>query len=211
MFKKMNLPNKITMVRIFLVPFFVLFMCLPNELNFAKYIALVIYVVASITDFVDGYISRKNNMVTKFGKIMDPLADKLLVAAGFIMLTGVGIIPPIITFIMIFRDLVITTLRIFGSDEGKDVAAIMSGKIKTTFQLIGVPLAILGYAINGNTLNPITNVAYGAFINNLDNMSTLQIFINLSMTTTISIACLATIVSFADYFKKFKESIDVEK
>lgn len=211
MFKKMNLPNKITMVRIFLVPFFVLFMCLPNELNFAKYIALVIYVVASITDFVDGYISRKNNMVTKFGKIMDPLADKLLVAAGFIMLTGVGIIPPIITFIMIFRDLVITTLRIFGSDEGKDVAAIMSGKIKTTFQLIGVPLAILGYAINGNTLNPITNVAYGAFINNLDNMSTLQIFINLSMTTTISIACLATIISFFDYLNNFKLSIDVEK
>lgn len=211
MFKKMNLPNKITMVRIFLVPFFVLFMCLPNELNFAKYIALVIYVVASITDFVDGYISRKNNMVTKFGKIMDPLADKLLVAAGFIMLTGVGIIPPIITFIMIFRDLVITTLRIFGSDEGKDVAAIMSGKIKTTFQLIGVPLAILGYAINGNTLNSITNVAYGAFINNLDNMSTLQIFINLSMTTTISIACLATIISFFDYLNNFKLSIDVEK
>lgn len=211
MFKKMNLPNKITMVRIFLVPFFVLFMCLPNELNFAKYIALVIYVVASITDFVDGYISRKNNMVTKFGKIMDPLADKLLVAAGFIMLTGVGIIPPIITFIMIFRDLVITTLRIFGSDEGKDVAAIMSGKIKTTFQLIGVPLAILGYAINGNTLNSITNVTYGAFINNLDNMSTVQIFINLSMTATISIACLATIVSFFDYLNKFKLSIDVEK
>ena len=211
MFKKMNLPNKITMVRIFLVPFFVLFMCLPNELNFAKYIALVIYVVASMTDFVDGYISRKNNMVTKFGKIMDPLADKLLVAAGFIMLTGVGIIPPVITFIMIFRDLVITTLRIFGSDEGKDVAAIMSGKIKTTFQLIGVPLAILGYAINGNTLNSITNVVYGAFINNLDNMSILQIFINLSMTTTISIACLATIVSFFDYLNKFKLSIDVER
>lgn len=211
MFKKMNLPNKITMFRIFLVPFFVLFMCFPNELNFAKYIALVIYIVASITDFVDGYISRKYNMVTKFGKIMDPLADKLLVASGFIMLTGVGIIPPIITFIMIFRDLVITTLRIFGSDEGKDVAAIMSGKIKTTFQLIGVPLAILGYALEGMTTNSINNVSFGAVIINIENMSNIQIFINLFMTITISIACLATIVSFFDYLKKFKESIDVEK
>ena len=216
MFKKMNLPNKITMLRIILVPFFVLAMCLPDNLNWAKYVALGIYVFASITDFIDGYISRKNNMVTKFGKIMDPLADKILVSAGFIMLTGVGIIPAAITFIMIFRDFFVNALRMFGSDKGKDVAAVLSGKIKTIFQLIGVPLAILGYALNGvatttSTTATASKVAFGAFINNATNMTMIELLVNVGMTVAISAAVIATLWSFIEYVLKFKDSIDVEE
>ena len=211
MFKKMNLPNKITMIRIVLVPFFVLAMSFPNEWNWSKYVALGIYIIASITDFIDGYISRKNNMITNFGKIMDPLADKLLVAVGFIMLTGLGIIPPIITAIMICRDTFVTTLRVFGSDAGKDVSAVWSGKIKTTFQLIGIPLAILGYALNGSSGLQNSNVAYGAFINSMVNVSMLEYSINIAMTIAITVAVITTIWSFVDYWNKFIGYIDVEK
>ena len=93
MLKKMNLPNKLTLLRILLVPVFVVFMCLPGKWEWAKYVALGVFVFASVTDFLDGYISRKNNMVTKFGKIMDPLADKMLVASGLILIAAAGIIP----------------------------------------------------------------------------------------------------------------------
>ena len=92
MLKKMNLPNKLTMLRMLLVIVFVVFMCLPTKFVWAKYVSLGVFVVASITDFLDGYISRKKNLVTKFGKIMDPLADKMLVASGFILLATAGII-----------------------------------------------------------------------------------------------------------------------
>ena len=206
MWKKMNLPNKITMLRMILVPFFVIAMCLPDELNWAKFVALVIYVVASITDSIDGYISRKKNIVTKFGKIMDPLADKLLVSAGFIMLTGVGIIPAYITFIVIFRDFFVNALRMFGSDNGKDVAAVLSGKIKTIFQLIGVPLAILGYALYGAELS-----SFGIFLSKATNMSMAGLLLNVGMTVAISAAILATVWSFIDYLNKFSTSINVEE
>jgi len=214
MFKKMNLPNKITMLRIILVPFFVVAMCFPDNLNWAKYVALGIYVFASITDFIDGYISRKNNMVTKFGKIMDPLADKILVSAGFIMLTGVGIIPAAITFIIIFRDFFVNALRMFGSDKGKDVAAVLSGKIKTIFQLIGVPLAILGYALNGAATTAGTTaskVNFGAFVSNATNMTMIELLVNVGMTVAISAAVIATLWSFIEYVIRFKDSIDVEE
>ncbi len=212
MLNKMNLPNKITMLRMILVPFFVIAMCLPENLNWAKFVALGIYIVASITDFIDGYISRKNNIVTKFGKIMDPLADKILVSAGFIMLTGVGIIPAYITFIIIFRDFFVNALRMFGSDDGKDVAAVLSGKIKTIFQLIGIPLAILGYAINGMNSTALTeNVAYGAFLTKASDMTMIDLLVNVGMTVAITAAILATVWSFVDYIIKFKDSVDIEK
>lgn len=212
MLNKMNLPNKITMLRMILVPFFVIAMCLPENLNWAKFVALGIYIVASITDFIDGYISRKNNIVTKFGKIMDPLADKILVSAGFIMLTGVGIIPAYITFIIIFRDFFVNALRMFGSDDGKDVAAVLSGKIKTIFQLIGIPLAILGYAINGMNSTALTeNVAYGAFLTKATDMTMIDLLVNVGMTVAITAAIIATVWSFVDYIIKFKDSVDIEK
>ena len=210
MLKKMNLPNKLTMLRIALVPFFVIAMVLFERghilkfnLEFVKYIALGIYLVASFTDMLDGQIARKRGLITKFGKIMDPLADKLLVSAGFIMLTGVGIIPAWITFIIIFRDFIVSGLRMFGADNGETIAAVWSGKVKTVFQMTGISLAIIDMpkALGGG---------FGAFIENNMSMNLPQLIINVFMTASITLAIAATIWSLIDYVSKFKKHINVE-
>ncbi len=204
MFNKMNLPNKLTIIRIILVPIFIIFMSLNTEWTWPLYVALGIFVVAAITDFLDGMISRKNNLVTKFGKIMDPLADKLLISAGFVMLTGVGVVPAWITAIIIFRDFFVNSLRMFGADKGSDLAAALSGKIKTTFQLVGVVLAILDRAI-------VTKYGFGSFISNSLNMSMFGLLINVFMTVCISVAVIATIVSMVQYIFVFKKDINIEE
>ena len=205
MLKKMNLPNKITILRIILVPFFVVFMSLPNDWIWTKWVALGIYLVSSFTDYLDGFISRKYNMVTKFGKIMDPLADKLLVSAGFVLLTGLNIVPAWITMIIIFRDFCVTALRNFGADNNSDVAARFSGKIKTVFQLLGVSLAILGIIMFNS------NNEFGAFLFFSINMTTIQLLINVFMTVSICVAALFTLWSLIDYFLKFRKDINVEE
>ncbi len=205
MLKKMNLPNKLTMLRILLVPVFIVFIALPSEWVWNIWVALGVFIVAAITDFLDGQISRRKNIVTKFGKIMDPLADKLLVSSGFIMLAGLGIIPAWITAIIIFRDFFVNALRMFGTDNGKDLAAGISGKIKTIFQLIGLTLAILGIG-----LSQYTNV-FGDFINSASSMSIGVLMVNIGMTVSIAVAVLATLWSLVDYFIRFKDDIDVEK
>ena len=205
MLKKMNLPNKLTLLRILLVPVFVVFMALPVEWSWTKWVALGIYIVASITDCLDGHISRKYNMVTKFGKIMDPLADKLLVSAGFVMLAGLNIIPAWIVVIIIFRDFFVTSLRMFGADNNSDLAANFSGKIKTVFQLIGVCLAILGTALY------TSNNVFFDFISASVNMTMIQLLINVFMSVSILVAAIFTIWSLVDYFFKFKKDINVEE
>lgn len=211
MLKKMNLPNKLTMLRIVLVPFFVIAMVLYQrghilklDLDFVKYIALGIYLVASFTDMLDGQIARNRGLITNFGKIMDPLADKLLVSAGFIMLTGVGIIPAWITFIIIFRDFAVTSLRMFGADKGEAIAAVWSGKVKTVFQMVGISLAILG-------MSKTVDGGFGSFISNGMSMNLLQLSINVFMTASITLAVVATIWSLVDYFMKFKKHINIEE
>ncbi len=208
MFKRMNLPNKLTMLRIILVPFFVIAMMVYSieeigkfNLEFVKYIALGIYLIASFTDLLDGQIARKQEIVTKFGKIMDPLADKLLVSAGFIMLTGAGIIPAWITFIIIFRDFAVSSLRMFGADNGEAIAAVWSGKVKTVFQMTGISLAIINMPKWG----------LGAFVSNSANMNFMEILINVFMTVSIILAVITTIWSLVDYFIKFKKHINIEE
>lgn len=211
MLKKMNLPNKLTMLRIILVPFFVIAMVLYGmgkigkfDLDFVKYVALGIYLVASFTDLLDGQIARKRGIVTKFGKIMDPLADKLLVSAGFIMLTGIGIIPAWITVIIIFRDFAVNALRMFGADNGEAIAAVWSGKVKTACQMIGVSLAIVDMPIAAGG-------GFAGFISNVMKMNFLQLTINVFMTVSISMAVIATVWSMVDYFVKFKKHISIEE
>lgn len=201
MLKKMNLPNKITLLRIALVPLFVVAMSL--NFDYMKYVAFGIFVIAAITDYLDGYISRKKNIVTNFGKIMDPLADKLLVSAGFIMLTGVGTVPAYITAIIIFRDFFINSIRMFSANENVAIAAVLSGKIKTIFQLLGVSLAIIDLPVSKGG-------GFGAFIFN-SNMNLTELFINVFSTIFIAGAVIATIWSLVDYTLKFKKYIDVEK
>lgn len=204
MLKKMNLPNKLTMLRIILVPLFVIAMCLPIEWVWPIYTALGIYIVAALTDFLDGYISRSKGLITKFGKIMDPLADKLLVSTGFIMLTGFGIIPAWITVIIVFRDFFVNALRMFGTDNHKDLAASLSGKIKTIFQLIGIPLGILNIAL-------LPEYGYLAFVESASKMSMLGLMVNVFMTITVTVAVIATLWSFIAYVIRFKDDIDYEK
>lgn len=200
---KMNLPNKLTMIRIMLVPIFVLFMSLDTELVWPLYVALAIFIIAAITDFLDGRISRKRGLVTKFGKIMDPLADKLLISCGFIMLTAMGQIPGWITAIIIFRDFFVNSLRMFGADKGKDLAAVLSGKIKTSFELVGVIFAILDKIL-------VSKCGFGAFLNN-SYTAILPLVINVSMTVIVSVAVVATIWSFVEYVFAFKKDINVEE
>lgn len=204
MLKKMNLPNKLTMLRIFLVPIFVLFMTIPIKSSWTKYVALAIYILASITDFLDGHIARSRNLITKFGKIADPLADKLLVSSGFVMLTYLGVIPGWITCIILFRDLAVSSMRMFAVNNGSDVAAVWSGKIKTTFQLIGIIVGIFSLAYGFN------NVAMFDFITKCSNMNTFEIVINVVVTFSIIVAVITTLWSLVDYFNKFKKDIDVE-
>ena len=208
MLKKMNLPNKLTMLRIVLVPIFVVLMCLPEKIGefalqpYISYIALAVYVIAAFTDFLDGRISRKNKIVTKFGKIMDPLADKLLVSTGFIMLTGIGLVPAWVTAIIVFRDFFVNALRMFGSDNSKDVAAGLSGKVKTLFQMSATVLALVNFAF-------IPKIGFAGFMTESMNMGVLELLINVGMTVTIIGAVITTVWSFVDYFLRFKEDINV--
>ena len=138
----MNIPNKLTILRIILVPVFVACFYLPVE--GAMYIAAAGFVVAYFTDMLDGYIARKYNLITDFGKLMDPMADKLLTAAAMIMLTAYGLCSPIATFLTIGRELVISAFRLVSATQGVVIAAGKIGKLKTLTQFIGIVLILLG-------------------------------------------------------------------
>ena len=138
----MNIPNKLTILRIILVPVFVACFYLPVE--GAMYIAAAVFVVAYFTDMLDGYIARKYNLLTDFGKLMDPMADKLLTAAAMIMLTAYGLCSPIATFLTIGRELVISAFRLVSATQGVVIAAGKIGKLKTLTQFIGIVLILLG-------------------------------------------------------------------
>lgn len=199
MIKKLNIPNKLTVVRICLVPVFVVLMAFINATSYMKYIALGVYLIASLTDYIDGYLARKHNIVTTFGKLMDPLADKILVSAGFIMLTGLGTIPAWITVIVVGRDFLLNTIRMFGTQGGETISAGIYGKIKTAFQMIGVCLAIVD-----------TNAIF-AFIGLGKQMGFLPMLLNVAMSVSITIAVIFTIWSCIDYIIKYKKYIDIEK
>ena len=146
----MNLPNKLTIFRIFLIPVFLIFMSLRTSTGFL--LSLIVFVIASFTDQLDGYIARKYNLITDFGKFMDPLADKLLVSSAFILFVDLGLINAIPVIIIIFREFIITGIRlIITSKNGKVISANMYGKIKTVFQIISIILILLNlYLISCN-------------------------------------------------------------
>ena len=140
----MNLPNKLTILRIIMIPFFVLFMLLDGGANQTyRYIAAVIFIVASFTDLLDGKIARKYNLVTNFGKFMDPLADKLLVCSGLICFVGLGALPAWFVIIIISREFIISGFRLVASDNGVVIAASYWGKFKTVSQMIMSVLLIV--------------------------------------------------------------------
>ena len=174
----MNLPNKLTIIRVIMIPFFVLFLLSDLLGNASDWIALIVFIVASLTDLLDGYLARKHNLVTNFGKFMDPLADKLLVCAAMICLVELGRLPAWIVVIIISREFIISGFRLIASDNGVVIAASYWGKFKTTFQMIMICLLIADIqAIR---------------------------FVTLLVT---AIALILTIVSLVDYIVKNKKKI----
>ena len=140
---QMNWPNRLTILRIFMVPLFIIFML--TELGGAAHneIAGVIFIVASLTDTLDGYLARKNNQVTTFGKFMDPLADKLLVCTALICLTDIQRLPSWVAIVIVAREFIISGFRLVAAEKGIVIAASYWGKFKTTFQMIMIILMIM--------------------------------------------------------------------
>lgn len=141
----MNLPNKLTMFRVILIPVFIVVLMtglIADPVN--RYIGTLIFCVASFTDYLDGHIARKYNLVTNFGKFMDPLADKLLVSSALICMIEMGMLPAWIVIIIISREFIITGFRLIAAEGGLVIAASWWGKIKTVTQMIMIILLLLG-------------------------------------------------------------------
>ena len=138
----MNTPNKLTVFRVILIPFFVVLM-LTDFVPYSQFWAVVVFAAASFTDFLDGYLARRDHLVTNFGKLMDPLADKLLVTSALICFVEIGLAPAWVVIIIISREFLVTSIRLVAAGEGKVIAADKSGKYKTATQMIWVCYAIL--------------------------------------------------------------------
>ena len=180
----MNLPNKLTLFRVVLIPFFVFFLLAPYFEEYGNYIAVAIFIVASITDFLDGKIARKYNLVTNFGKFMDPLADKLLVCSALICLNQLELIPAWVVIIIIAREFIISGFRLVASDNGVVIAASYWGKFKTAFQMLTVIVLIL------NIPNKVFTI-----------LGTVLIYVSLALT----------VISLIDYIAKNKDVLKDQK
>ena len=174
----MNTPNKLTIARMILVPFFVLFILTGWGGDANRYICLAIFVVASITDWFDGHLARKNNLVTNFGKFMDPLADKLLVCSALICMIELDRLPAWFVIIIIAREFIISGFRLIASDNGIVIAPSYWGKFKTNFQMFMIIMLIID--LGTSTAVMIENVL-------------------------IVIATALTIISLVDYLVKNKQ------
>ena len=148
----MNLPNKLTVLRVILIIPFLIFLKMEGPLW--DYIALAVFIIASLTDMLDGHIARKYHLITNFGKFMDPLADKLLVCTALICLVELERIPAIVVILIIGREFIISGFRLVAADNGVVIAASYWGKFKTTFQMIMICLMIL----NLEALNVVTQI-----------------------------------------------------
>ena len=145
----MNIANRLTIARIVMIPVFLLMMCFPKDalgtvnvlqsnLSVSWILAMIIFAIASITDFLDGYLARKYHLITNFGKFADPLADKLLVMTAFITLVGAGVIPMWIVAVIVCRELAVTGLRLLLVNDGEVLAAAWPGKVKTATQMLAI-------------------------------------------------------------------------
>lgn len=175
----MNTPNKLTLMRTLMVPVFVL--CMYLDFNNSRIIATIIFAIASFTDFLDGYLARRDNLVTNFGKFADPLADKILVCSAMIMLVSSGEMPAWAVIIIIAREFTITGFRIIAASENITIAASPLGKFKTVTQLISNILLLTG-------IESLRSVGIAIFY----------------------LAVVFTVISGADYLIKNKKVLDLE-
>ncbi len=146
----MNLPNKITLFRVFLIPFFII--CLLFNTKESIIAATIIFTLASLTDFLDGYLARKHNLITNFGKFMDPLADKLLTLSAFIIFIKFDLIHPVIVFIIVSRELIISIFRAIAVDQNIVLAASKLAKMKTVSQMVVILFLLIIMIINNEVL-----------------------------------------------------------
>ncbi|MGG7143823.1 CDP-diacylglycerol--glycerol-3-phosphate 3-phosphatidyltransferase [Clostridium nigeriense] len=196
----MNLANKLTMLRIFLVPLFLIFIAVGN-IPYGTFIATFIFIIASLTDQLDGYIARSRNQVTTFGKFMDPLADKLLVTAALISLVELQVVPAWATVIILSREFAVSGLRTIAASEGKVIAASMWGKVKTVTQIIAI-IALLLQVNIGSSKYLISLVESSTVIKNI---------IIYGPRVMLLLAVVMTILSGYDYFKKNIKIINPNK
>ncbi len=152
----MNLPNKLTLLRILLIPVFILVMM--SNIKNHYLIACLIFVIASITDALDGHIARKNNLVTDFGKFMDPLADKLLVISALICMIESNLVAGWMVIIIVSRELTVSILRAIAAADGKVIAASGGGKIKTISQMLAIIILLIGENFNNILLINIGSI-----------------------------------------------------
>ena len=175
----MNTPNKLTLMRTLMVPIFVL--CMYLDFYNSRIVATIIFAIASFTDFLDGYLARRDNLVTNFGKFADPLADKILVCSAMIMLVSSGEMPAWAVIIIIAREFTITGFRIIAASENITIAASPLGKFKTVTQLISNILLLTG-------IESFRPIGMGIFY----------------------LAVVFTVISGADYLIKNKKVLDLE-
>ena len=178
----MNLPNKLTIARVIMIPLFLI--CLYLNIGCGKYIAVGIFILASLTDLLDGKIARMYNLVTNFGKFMDPLADKLLVCSALIALVDLNRIAAWIVIIIISREFIISGFRLVASDNGIVIAASYWGKFKTVFQMLMIIVLIANI-----------NLPFFAVLG----------------TILTYVALILTIVSLIDYIAKNKDVLKEQK
>lgn len=193
----MNLANKLTIFRIILVPILVVipFLNIQGEflnIPISMWIMNGIFIIASITDKLDGYIARSKNQVTTFGKFLDPIADKILVLAAMLILVEMAKLPAWIPIIVLFREFIVSGYRLVAVENGgKVIAASIWGKLKTLTQMVAIILAFIDTSY------------YGAFINS--ELTGYNYVINLIMTIIMTISVVATIFSGYDYVKNGKD------
>ena len=193
----MTLPNKLTIFRIILVPIMVIIPFLPLEgelfnIPITWLLVELIFIIASITDKLDGYLARSRNQVTTFGKFLDPLADKILVLSAMIMLVENSRLPAWIPIIVLFREFLVSGYRLVAVQKsGNVIAASIWGKLKTVTQMIGIIIALID-------MNSFGTCIFG-------NLSGWSLAINIMSTLMLSISVIATIVSGIDYMKNGKD------
>lgn len=178
----MNLPNRLTILRTLMIPVFLFFLLTDYAGNCSKWIAVIVFILASLTDFLDGHIARKYNLVTNFGKFMDPLADKLLVCSAMICFIELDKLPAWIVIIIIGREFIISGFRLIAADNGIVIAASWWGKAKTISQMIMIILLVADF---GGVFDMIGQVM-------------------------IYLALVLTVVSLVDYIAKNKQVLKMQ-
>ena len=183
----MNTPNKLTILRIILVPVFMAFMlAIPKNAVFVT-VSLLIFLIASVTDTLDGYLARKNNLITNFGKLMDPLADKMLTTAAYLGLLSMGRASSWAIMLILTREFIVSGVRLVAAGDGTVIAASVWGKAKTVFQMVSIIAAFL-------VMYPICSEETGIFLTNI----------------LVWVSAVITVISGADYviknIKVFKEA-----